>query len=389
MLNIALFGPPGAGKGTQSKKLLEKYNLTYISTGDMLRSEIAEGTDLGMKAKTIIEKGGLVDDELIIQLIEKKIKTNPGSRGILFDGFPRTTVQAYILEGLLLRFNSSLNCMISLDVPEDELVKRLLLRAKDSGRSDDNMEVIKVRLQEYEQKTKPVADFYAKRNKFYSIDGVGQIDEIFENIDAIIAKTKTNNQTNLVLLGKPGAGKGTQGNLLAKELGLVYISTGKMMRQEIKDGTEIGKLAKPYMDKGEIVPDEIPIQLIERRINENPDANGFIFKGFPRTLIQAYILDGLLKRVNTSVSAMVDMKIPTLEAIKRLSERAKTPKARPYDHKTELIINRLEQYKDKTLPVIDFYKNQGKYYAIKAEGDESEVFLRLKAKTIDVFKESY
>ncbi len=389
MLNIALFGPPGAGKGTQSKKLLEKYNLTYISTGDMLRSEIAEGSELGMKAKSIIEQGGLVDDELIIQLIEKKIKMNPDSRGILFDGFPRTTVQAYILEGLMLKLHSSLNCMISLEVPEEELIKRLLLRAKVSGRSDDNLEVIKNRLKEYENKTKPVADFYAKKNKYYPINGVGEVDDIFEKIVEIVERTKSVQHTNIVLLGKPGAGKGTQGNLLAKEFGLVYISTGKMMRQEIKDGTEIGKLAKPYMDKGEIVPDEIPIQLIERKINENPDANGFIFKGFPRTLIQAYILDGLLQRVGMSVSAMIDMKISTLEAIKRLSARGHTEKARPYDKSTELIVNRLEQYKEKTNPVIDYYKHQGKYYSIRAEGDEKEVFENLKEKVQDILHQSY
>lgn len=389
MLNIALFGPPGAGKGTQSKKLLEKYNLTYISTGDMLRSEISEGSELGLKAKTIIEKGGLVDDELIIQLIEKKIQTNPNSRGILFDGFPRTTVQAYILEGLLLKMNASLNCMVSLEVKEDVLIKRLLLRAKDSGRSDDSMDVIKVRLHEYETKTKPVADFYDKKQKYFPINGVGEIDDIFKHIVDIVEQNKTRKQTNIVLLGKPGAGKGTQGNMLAEELGLVYISTGKMMRQEIKEGTEIGQLAKPYMDKGEIVPDAIPIQLIERKINENPNANGFIFKGFPRTIIQAYILDGLLQRVNMSVSALVDMKIPTLEAIKRLSARGKTEKARSYDHSTELIINRLEQYNDKTVPVIDFYKNQGKYFSIKAEGSQKEVFARLKERTNDVFKENY
>ncbi len=389
MLNIALFGPPGAGKGTQSKKLLEKYNLTYISTGDMLRTEIAEGSDLGMKAKSIIEQGGLVDDELVIQLIEKKIQTNPDSKGILFDGFPRTTVQAYILEGLLLKLNTSLNCMISLEAPEDELINRLLLRAKVSGRSDDNLEVIKNRLKEYENKTKPVADFYAKKNKYYPLNGVGEIDEIFKNIVDVVERTKSVSQTNIVLLGKPGAGKGTQGNLLAKEFGLVYISTGKMMRQEIKDGTEIGKLAKPYMDKGEIVPDEIPIQLIERRINENPDANGFIFKGFPRTLIQAYILDGLLQRVNMSVSAMIDMKIPTLEAIKRLSARSHTEKARPYDGDAGLIVNRLEQYKEKTNPVIDYYKNQGKYCSIRAEGEEKEVFKDLEEKVRDILHESY
>ncbi len=389
MLNIALFGPPGAGKGTQSKKLLEKYNLTYISTGDMLRSEISEGSELGMKAKSIIEQGGLVDDELIIQLIEKKIKTNPQSKGILFDGFPRTTVQAYILEGLMLKLNTSLNCMISLEVPEDELIRRLLLRAKVSGRSDDNLEVIKNRLREYENKTKPVADFYAKKNKYYPLNGVGDIDAIFEKIVDVVERTKSVQQTNIVLLGKPGAGKGTQGNLLAKEFGLVYISTGKMMRQEIKDNTEIGKLAKPYMDKGEIVPDEIPIQLIERKINENPDSNGFIFKGFPRTLIQAYILDGLLRRVNMSVSAMIDMKISTLEAVKRLSARGHTEKARLYDKSTELIVNRLEQYKEKTYPVIDYYKNQGKYFSIRADGDETEIFSSLEEKVRDIFHESY
>jgi len=223
MLNIALFGPPGAGKGTQSKKLLEKYNLTYISTGDMLRTEIAEGSDLGMKAKSIIEQGGLVDDELVIQLIEKKIKTNPDSKGILFDGFPRTTVQAYILEGLLLKLNTSLNCMISLEAPEDELINRLLLRAKVSGRSDDNLEVIKNRLKEYENKTKPVADFYAKKNKYYPLNGVGEIDEIFKNIVDVVERTKSISQTNIVLLGKPGAGKGTQATSLVEKYNLYHL----------------------------------------------------------------------------------------------------------------------------------------------------------------------
>ena len=143
------------------------------------------------------------------------------------------------------------------------------------------------------------------------------------------------------------------------------------------------------MDKGEIVPDEIPIQLIERRINENPDANGFIFKGFPRTLIQAYILDGLLKRVNMSVSAMIDMKISTLEALKRLSARGRTEKARPYDGSTELIVHRLEQYKEKTNPVIDYYKNQGKYFSVRAEGEEKEVFENLEKKVKDILHDSY
>jgi len=374
MLNIALFGPPGAGKGTQSKKLLEKYNLTYISTGDMLRSEIADGSDLGLEAKSIIEKGGLVSDELIVKIIEKKIKTDTNSRGILFDGFPRTTVQAYILEGLLLKLNSKLNCMVSLEAPDQELIDRLLLRAETSGRSDDTLEVITVRLQEYNEKTKPVADFYDKKNKYFPVNGVGEIDGIFDDIVEVIEQNREKEFANIVLLGRPGSGKGTQGKMLADKHNLVYISTGKLLRQEIADKTKIGEIVAPYMDKGEIVPDEIPIKLIEREIENNRDAHGFIFKGFPRTIVQAYILDGLLRREGMSVSGVIDMKVSTLEAVKRLSERSRSDRKRPYDESAELIVNRLEQYNQKTIPVLDYYKKQEKYNSIKAEQTKEEVF---------------
>ncbi len=390
MLNIALFGPPGAGKGTQSKKLLEKYNLTYISTGDMLRSEIAEGSDLGLRAKNIIAAGGLVDDELVVELIEKTIKSNENARGILFDGFPRTVVQAYILDGLLLKLNTSLDMMISLDVPEHDLLDRLLLRAETSNRPDDTLDVIKVRLQEYENKTKPVANYYQDQDKYFNINGVGTLDDIFDNIVDHVEKHKSKEYTNIVLLGKPGVGKGTQGQLLAKKHNLVYISTGKLLRKEITNDTEIGKIVEPYMEKGEIVPDEIPIKLIANQIKENPDANGFIFKGFPRTVIQAYILDGLLQRVNMRVSNMIELKLNTLQAIKRLSLRGQDKeRARSYDVSTELIINRLEQYNEKTEPVVAFYQKQNKYSKINADGSEEEVFNRLSDEVEKTLKKNF
>jgi adenylate kinase len=389
MLNIALFGPPGAGKGTQSMKLLEKYNLTYISTGDILRSEIAEGSALGIEAKSVIASGGLVSDELIVKIIEKTIRTNSSAKGILFDGFPRTTVQAYILEGLLLKLNSSLDCMISLDVPDQELIDRLLLRAKTSGRTDDTLDVIKVRLQEYEDKTKPVANFYAKKNKYFPVNGVGEIDEIFENIVDAIEKNRKKEYTNIVILGKPGSGKGTQGKFLAEKHNLVYISTGAMLRQEVANDTEIGRIAKPYMDKGQIVPDEIPIKLIEQKIESNPDANGFIFKGFPRTIVQAYILDGLLQREDMQLSGMIEMRLPTLEAVKRLSNRAHTDRARPYDMTTDLIVDRLEQYRQKTQPVNDYYRKQDKFHSVKAVGTEEEVFDMLSEQIEEITRMNY
>lgn len=377
MLNIALFGPPGAGKGTQSKMLLEKYSLTYISTGDMLRKEIAEGTKLGMQAKSVIEIGGLASDEIIVQLIEKSIIGNRNSNGILFDGFPRTTVQAYILDGLLLRLKSSLTCMISLEVPRDELVKRMIERAKISGRNDDTKDIIQFRLKEYDNKTKPVADYYSAKGQYITINGTGKIKDIFNSITNVIQQTLRKTWINVVLYGPPGSGKGTQAMKLAEKYNLVYISTGKMLREEMAANTEIGKRVAPFMEKGEIVPDEIAITLIERRIKAHPDAKGFIFKGFPKTIVQAYILDGLLLKLNQSVSIAIGMNISTLECFKRLSSRGKTENRRSYDANMELIINRLDEFSNRTKPVGDYYENQRKFINVDGHGSEEEIFDRL------------
>ena len=377
MLNIALFGPPGAGKGTQSKLLLEKYNLTYISTGDILRAEIAEGSILGMKAKAIIEKGGLASDEVIVQIIEQRITKDQTAKGILFDGFPRTTVQAYILDGLLLRLNTSLSVMLSLEVPREELIKRMIERSKTSGRSDDNLEVIKYRMEEYENKTKPVADFYKAKGLYHSINGMGSIHDIFHKLTGAITSTLKKNLINVVLYGPPGSGKGTQAQRLAEKYNLVYISTGHLLRKEMKEGTEMGELVDPFMHKGEIVPDEIAIMLIEKKIKEHPEANGFIFKGFPRTIVQAYILDGLLLKLNQTVSLAIGMEVSTLECFKRLSARGKTTKKRSYDLDMELIINRLDEFYARTRIVGDYYKKHKKFTTVDGHGTEDDIFGRL------------
>lgn len=377
MLNIALFGPPGAGKGTQSKFLMEKYNLAYIATGDMLRSEIAAGSDLGHKVKDIIANGGLVSDEMIVRLIEKKIDNTPRARGFLFDGFPRTVVQAYILEGLLLKFNSSLNCVLGLEVPQEELMKRLLNRGKDSNRSDDNAEVIKKRFQEYENKTKPVAEFYREKKKFFPIDGVGKIEEISRRLTQAVDSRMKETWQNIVVFGRPGAGRGIQAKRLAKKHNLAYIATGKILRKEIQQNTEIGKISKSFVEAGQMVPDELAIRLIEREIKKNQEARGFIFKGFPRNIVQAYILDGLLRRMNSSVSAMVHFDAYMLQCIKRLQERGQSPRRRSYDIDTDIIIRRMEEYEDITIHVADYYKGQNKYHKIRAEQHEDNVFEEL------------
>jgi adenylate kinase len=189
MLNLVLFGPPGAGKGTQSQNLIEKYQLVHLSTGDILRNEIANGTELGLEAKKLMDQGLLVPDEVVIGMISNKLDANKDAKGFIFDGFPRTVAQAEALDALLKSKGSAISGMIALEVDKDELQKRLLLRGKDSGRPDDqNPEIIAKRIEEYNSKTAPVANYYKDQGKYSSIDGIGSIEEIFGNIrDRILA----------------------------------------------------------------------------------------------------------------------------------------------------------------------------------------------------------
>ncbi|PKP04955.1 MAG: adenylate kinase [Bacteroidetes bacterium HGW-Bacteroidetes-6] len=387
MINIALFGPPGAGKGTQSKKLLEKYKLTYISTGDMLREEIANGTPLGMQAKNVIEKGGLASDDVIVQIIENKINTNPDTNGFLFDGFPRTVVQAYILEGLMLRMNTSLTCMISLEVPRDILIGRMTERASRENRADDkSMDIIQFRLQEYEDKTRSVAEFFNELGRFNPIDGTGSLDDVFERIDTVIQKSLESIWLNFILFGPPGSGKGTQAKKLAQEFNLVYVSTGELMRNEVVNDTVLGRKVKPYLDSGDIVPDEIAIKLIEQKIKQHHNAKGFIFKGFPLTIAQAYILDGLLQKMGGRVSCVYEFTSPTLQCIKRLTARSKTPNARSYDMNMEVIIHRLEVYEQRTAILSDYYSKKNLLKTIDGGGEAEDVFNNLSGAIAKAFK---
>jgi len=189
MLNVVIFGPPGAGKGTQSKKIIEKYGLRHISTGDLLRNEIASGSELGIRIKAKINKGKLISDEIITDILINEID-NLGKDipGIIFDGFPRTLEQAEMLYNLLEERGMEVKVMLDLEVDEEELIKRLLYRAKIAGRSDDTIDVIKKRLKVYHKKTEPVIDFYKKKGKFRKIDGSGSIDEIFARIDKVLSE---------------------------------------------------------------------------------------------------------------------------------------------------------------------------------------------------------
>lgn len=192
MFNLILFGPPGCGKGTQSDKLVAKYGLVHLSTGNLLREEIAQKTPLGVEARNFMDKGQLVPDEVVIGMVDSYFDKHKGSKGFLFDGFPRTVAQAKALDSLLELKKTEIAAVLALEVGEEELVKRLLNRGKTSGRSDDtNEEVIRKRFSVYINETTPVAEHYKKAKKFQAIKGEGSVDEIFQAVsDAIDKKMK-------------------------------------------------------------------------------------------------------------------------------------------------------------------------------------------------------
>lgn len=179
MFNLILFGPPGSGKGTQSASIVQHYALHHISTGDLLRDEVSRQTPLGLEAKKFMDQGLLVPDEVVIGMISGKIDENPEARGFVFDGFPRTTAQAEALDKLLEFKNTQIHQVLSLEVPEDELVRRLVERGLTSGRSDDNAEVVGKRIKEYHAKTEPVAQHYDLQSKLVRLKGDGTIEDTF------------------------------------------------------------------------------------------------------------------------------------------------------------------------------------------------------------------
>ena len=182
MLNIVIFGAPGSGKGTQSERIVEKYGINHISTGDVLRAEIKNGTELGKTAKGYIDQGQLIPDELMIDILASVFDSFKDSKGVIFDGFPRTIAQAEALKKMLAERGQDVSVMLDLDVPEDELMVRLIKRGKDSGRADDNEETIKKRLHVYHSQTAPLIDWYKNEKKYQYINGQGAMEGIFADI---------------------------------------------------------------------------------------------------------------------------------------------------------------------------------------------------------------
>ena len=377
-MTIALIGPSGAGKGTQAHKIASQLNLLHISTGDLFRSSLEQRTALGLLAKRYMKQGELVPDEVVDALIEEWLLKAAPNQEILFDGFPRTLYQAEFLDKLLEETGRKLDAVIYLQVSDDEVVERLSGRlicrtcqtpyhmafnppvisgvcdfchSELYQRPDDVLSMAQDRLKEFHRATEPLINYYKKTGKLIIVRDEGNIDRVTNSlIEAVggVRRQKPQRATteealqiqslkaqvnilsaeqaefpsfDVVLLGAPGSGKGTQAEQLKDALGLQHVSTGDLFRENLKNETDLGKLAKSYMERGELVPDDVTQAMVRERLERPDTRGGFILDGFPRTLPQAEALTDILTSMQRRLDAVLYIKVSDAEIIQRLSGR--------------------------------------------------------------------
>lgn len=454
-LNVAIIGPSGAGKGSHAASLSSRFHLRHVATGDLFRENVLTHTALGILARKYTDTGELVPDEVVDAMIEEWCDRLSPERGTLFDGFPRTAYQARFLDELLQRMGRMLDAVLYLKVADEEIIRRLAGRfvcrscqrpyhlrnnppevygvCDECGgelyhRPDDSTDLVAARLRVFHRTTDPVLEHYTGAGKLLIIPGDGTLAEVearlvralegvrnrtygFATVEDLARLSRppvptplplhrARPTTDLVLLGGPGSGKGTQAARLGTRLGLPHIATGDLFRENLRRATELGKLAKTYMDRGELVPDDITEHMVEERLGR-PDAHaGFVLDGFPRTLAQAHALTEMLGRLQRRLGAVVHIKVSDDVLVMRLSGRLICRNCQaPYhsffqpprragvcdqcggelyqraDDNPETVRARLVAYHGQTEPLLGFYAQGGLLHEVDGE-DEIDVVNR-------------
>lgn len=450
-MNIAVIGPSGVGKGTHALGLAERYRLRHLSTGDLLRHHLQTHSALGILARRYLAQGELVPDEFVDAMIEEWCDRLPAEEGALFDGFPRTAYQASFLDELLELRGRQLDAVIYLQVSDEEIVRRLsgrlICRAcqapyhqsirppRIAGRCDrcegelyqridDTTDMVRARLRVFHRTTQPVLEHYGAAGRLVVLSGAGAIDAVdarlIEALNAVRAGTLTfapwqavaaasvvrpaplaQPTLDLVLLGGPGSGKGTQAERLCATCHLPHIATGDLFRENLRQATDLGKLAKTYMDRGELVPDDVTEAMVEDRLARPDAAAGFILDGFPRTLPQAHALAEMLARLGRHLTGVLYVKVSDDAIVTRLSGRlicrnCQTPYHAQFkpprqsgvcdscagplyqrdDDNPATVRARLATFHGQTEPLIEFYQTSGLLETIVGEGDVAHVCAR-------------
>jgi adenylate kinase len=455
-MNIALIGPSGVGKGTHAANLCANFGLRHVATGDLFRHHLQTRSALGLLARKYMEQGELVPDEVVDAIMEEWCAQRAPGEGVLFDGFPRTAYQAQFLDGLLQKLHRPLDAVICLRVPDATIVERLAGRlicrqcqasyhrtlhpARRDGfcdacggelyqRPDDSTRLVQARLRVYHRMTGPVLEHYAATGRLGVINGEGSIIEVRARLLAFVTTVQQGAASfvtredaarlaavesaalsaaqlaratpDLVLLGGPGSGKGTQAEKLCAGLRLPHVATGDLFRENLRQATELGKLAQTYMNRGELVPDDVTEAMVEERLARPDTQGGFILDGFPRTLPQAGALTDMMARLSRRIAAVLYIKVSDEALVGRLSGRMicracqapyhlqfKLPRQtglcdscggelyQRADDNPQTVRARLVTFHAQTEPLIAYYRQAGLLHEIDGEGPLAEVNAR-------------
>ena len=464
-MNLSLIGPSGAGKGTYSATLVKELWLDHVSTGDLLRQNLRDQTPLGLFARRYMDQAELVPDEVVEAMVEDWVRKSDPAGGILFDGFPRTEYQARFLDDLFAELGGQLDGVILLNVSEAEMLRRLEGRllcrqcrmpfhaalrpparagvcdacgGELQRRPDDQRDLVMARLRTFRRTVGPVLDYYQPSGRLRVIEADGPVEQVQWNLLAVIEALRTRHAAapptgatvtlpvwhrkaqaphlaargaclGLVLLGAPGSGKGTQAETLSRELKLPHVASGDLFRENLRQATELGRLAKGYMDRGDLVPDEITEGMVRERLARPDTAAGFILDGFPRTLPQAHALGEMLAGLGRRLAGVLCINVPDEAIVTRLSGRlicreCQTPYHRVFkrparegvcdrcggklyqrdDDNPETVRARLRTFHAQTAPLIQFYRDAGLLHEVDGQGDLDTVIAHTLATARDL-----
>lgn len=452
-MNVLLIGSPGAGKGTYAFRLIKEFDLLHVSTGDLFHQNLKKKTALGLIARKYMDRGELVPDEVADAMVEEWLDAVPPSRGVLFEGFPRTLHQAQFLDEIFQRQRRHLDVVVYLTVSDDVAAERLGGRLVCTGcgtpfhmtfhapaqadvcdacggvvqrRADDRPDMVRARLRSFHRSVGPVLEHYQKARCLGLVDTEGAPSGVYREVAAVLrsaqlkelrsatkgevahlltyrpvkllAEKSARASLDLVLLGGPGSGKGTQAERLCPEFDIPHVSTGDLFRDNLKRATDLGKLAKTYMDRGELVPDSVTEAMVEKRLSHEDAREGFVLDGFPRNLAQAHALDEMLTTAGRRLAGVLFIEVSDDAILDRLSGRRVCSKCQASYHlkfkppakagvcdscegtlyqrdddNPVTIKARLKSFHAQTQPLAEFYNRRGLLVRVSGKGSPAEV----------------
>ncbi|MEI7732698.1 MAG: adenylate kinase [Verrucomicrobiota bacterium] len=425
MMNISLVGPTCAGKTTCAEVLRDTFRLKHLSTGKLLREHRDQQTALGILTRRYVEQGLLVPDEFINAMIEETVRQLPADQGLLLDGFPSTLFQARYVDELFQTMGRKLDAVFFMQASANAVFERA---AKRPNRPDDHPDILRRRLEIFRRNTAPTLDYFRQDHRLQWVDASGSVNQVVGTLNGFFDQvaqgrfvpvlTDAQNREldqllsppvreqvsrrqpslDILLMGAPGSGKGTHAAFLSEKLGIPHIATGNLFRENTKENTILGRIARGFIERGQLVPDDVTEAMVRERLRADDSSEGFILDGYPRTLVQAQALDEIMAEMGRKLDTVLFLQVPEDSIIGRISgRRVCTTCQTPYhvefnppkqpgicdrdgsplyqreDDKPETIRTRMQVYRRMTTPVVDYYRQAGLLMDVPAAGDVAQV----------------